>query len=48
MKNSLEHYLDFNIHLTALCAIRTRCRCVDAMYGTKDKRVRGTLRKICK
>ena len=29
-------------------ALRTRCKCVDAMGLTKDKRVKRTLRKICK
>lgn len=29
-------------------AIRTRVRCVNAMWATKDKRVRKTLKKICK
>lgn len=26
----------------------TRCNCVDAMYRTKDKRVKRTLGKICR
>lgn len=26
----------------------TRCNCVDALYRTKDKRVKRTLGKICR
>lgn len=38
-----------NVDLDAsMAAIRTRVRCVDAMWATKDKRVRKTLKKICK